>query len=140
MSRARSASDWSGWNTSRPASPTAASLVICSFVTQVSRPARGWAGAVPPPAAPTGPVARVGAGTRVVVGDRHHVEARPGGAAHHLGGRVGPVRGSAVHMQVSTHQGAASPGRITGRAGAATRPRRAGPGPGRDLADHAGQA
>ena len=54
------------------------------------------------------------AGHRVVVGQRHHVEAGPGGAAHHLGGRVGPVRGTAVHMQVSAHQGATSRGRITG--------------------------
>ena len=85
--------------------------------------------------------ARLGvAGHGVVVGERHHVEADLGGAAHHLGGRIGPVRSSAVHMQVSTHQRGASRGRITGRAGAATRRRRAGPGPARDRAGRAGRA
>jgi hypothetical protein len=42
-------------------------------------------------------------GHRIVVGERHYVEADQGGAAHHLGGRIGPVRGTAVHMQVSAH-------------------------------------
>ena len=45
------------------------------------------------------------AGHRVVVGERHHVEARRGGTAHHLGGRIRPVRRAAVHVQVGSHQG-----------------------------------
>ena len=46
------------------------------------------------------------AGHRVVVGQRHHVQAGLGGPPHHLGRRVGPVGGAAVHMQIGPHQGA----------------------------------
>ena len=53
-----------------------------------------------------GPAGLGMAGHRVVVGQRHHVQAGLRGAAHHLGGRVGSVRGTAVHMQVGPHQGA----------------------------------
>ena len=42
-------------------------------------------------------------GHRVVVGQRHHVQAGLRGAAHHLGRGVGAVRSVAVHMQVGAH-------------------------------------
>jgi len=44
------------------------------------------------------------AGQRVVVGERDHVQARGAGAAHHLSGRVGAVRGGAVRMKVDAHE------------------------------------
>ena len=43
------------------------------------------------------------AGHRVVVGQRHRVQAGPRGPADDLGRSVGPVGGIAVHMQVGAH-------------------------------------
>jgi hypothetical protein len=42
-------------------------------------------------------------GHGVVVGQRHHVQTAGPGASHHLGGRVGAVRGAAVGVQVDAH-------------------------------------